>query len=65
MKKIIYIIMISLGLLMLISLYVLVCLVSEHTFPALKYVIMIIGYLAITLFGIGFLLLIKEKKKGD
>lgn len=52
-----------LGLVGLLSLYVIVCLVQEEEFAGLKYVIMIIGYLSVILFGGGFLMLLTKKKE--
>ena len=43
-----------LGLVGFLSLYVIVCLVQEEEFAGLKYVIMIIGYLSVILFGGAF-----------
>lgn len=63
MKKVIYIIMTILGLVGFLSLYVIVCLVQEEEFAGLKYVIMIIGYLSVILFGGGFLMLLTKKKR--
>ncbi|CDC68913.1 MAG TPA: hypothetical protein DCR62_06970 [Acholeplasmatales bacterium] len=63
MKKVIYIIMTILGLVGFLSLYVIVCLVQEEEFAGLKYVIMIIGYLSVILFGGGFLMLLTKKKE--
>ena len=63
MKKVIYIIMSILGLVGFLSLYVIVCLVQEEEFAGLKYVIMIIGYLSVILFGGGFLMLLTKKKE--
>ncbi|MBS5853506.1 MAG: hypothetical protein ACLUG4_05460 [Bacilli bacterium] len=63
MKKIIYVIMTILGLIGFFSMYVIVCLVKEEEFAGLKYVIMIIGYLSIILFGGGFLMLLAKKKE--
>ena len=51
-----------LGLVGFLSLYVIVCLVQEEEFAGLKYVIMIIGYLSVILFG-GFLMLLTKKKE--
>ena len=62
MKKVIYIIMTILGLVGFLSLYVIVCLVQEEEFAGLKYVIMIIGYLSVILFGGGFLMLLTKKR---
>lgn len=62
MKKIIYITMITLGLLSFFSMYVIVCLVKEEDFLGLKYLIMLIGYISIILFGSGFLMLIAKKE---
>ena len=45
-----------LGLVGFLSLYVIVCLVQEEEFAGLKYVIMIIGYLSVILFGGGSIL---------
>ena len=59
----IYIIMTILGLGGFLSLYVIVCLVQEEEFAGLKYVIMIIGYLSVILFGGGFLMLLTKKKE--
>ena len=50
-----------LGLVGFLSLYVIVCLVQEEEFAGLKYVIMIIGYLSVILFGGGFLMLLTKK----
>ena len=63
MKKGIYIIITILGLVGFLSLYVIVCLVQEEEFAGLKYVIMIIGYLSVILFGGGFLMLLTKKKE--
>ena len=63
MEKVIYIIMTILGLVGFLSLYVIVCLVQEEDFAGLKYVIMIIGYLSVILFGGGFLMLLTKKKE--
>ena len=63
MKIVIYIIMTILGLVGFLSLYVIVCLVQEEEFAGLKYVIMIIGYLSVILFGGGFLMLLTKKKE--
>lgn len=63
MKKVIYIIMTILGLVGFLSLYVIVCLVQEEEFAGLKYVIMIIGYLSVILFGGGFLMLLTKRKR--
>ena len=63
MKKVIYKIMTILGLVGFLSLYVIVCLVQEEEFAGLKYVIMIIGYLSVILFGGGFLMLLTKKKE--
>ena len=52
-----------LGLVGFLSLYVIVCLVQEEEFAGLKYVIMIIGYLSVILFGGGFLMLLTKKKE--
>lgn len=52
-----------LGLVGFLSLYVIVCLVQEEEFAVLKYVIMIIGYLSVILFGGGFLMLLTKKKE--
>lgn len=52
-----------LGLVGFLSLYVIVCLVQEEEFADLKYVIMIIGYLSVILFGGGFLMLLTKKKE--
>lgn len=52
-----------LGLVGFLSLYVIVCLVQEEEFAGLKYVIMIIGYLSVILFGGGFLILLTKKKE--
>lgn len=52
-----------LGLVGFLSLYVIVCLVQEEEFAGLKYVIMIIGYLSVILFGGGFLMLLNKKKE--
>ncbi len=52
-----------LGLVGFLSLYVIVCLVQEEEFAGLKYVIMIIGYLSVILFGGGFLMLHTKKKE--
>ena len=52
-----------LGLVGFLSLYVIVCLVQEEEFAGLKYVIMIIGYLSVVLFGGGFLMLLTKKKE--
>lgn len=65
MKKIIYIIMCALGLIGLVSLYVLVCLVHEEDFNGLRHIVIIIGYISVILFGGGFLLLIANKKEKD
>ena len=46
-----------------ISLNVIVCFIREESYPNLKHVIMIIGYISIIIFAIGFLLLRKEGKK--
>lgn len=62
-EKVIYIIMTILGLVGFLSLYVIVCLVQEEEFAGLKYVIMIIGYLSVILFGGGFLMLLTKKKE--
>lgn len=53
-----------LGLVGFLSLYVIVCLVQEEEFAGLKYVIMIIGYLSVILFGGGFLMLL-TKRRGE
>ncbi len=63
MKKIIYIVMTILGLVLFVGLNVLVCLLNEQTFPLLKYVVMIIGYISIILFGVGFIFLIKPQEE--
>ncbi|MFR7881783.1 MAG: hypothetical protein ACLU5J_10090 [Christensenellales bacterium] len=63
MKKVIYIIMTILGLVGFLSLYVIVCLVQEEEFAGLKYVIMIIGYLSVILFGGGFFDATYQKKE--
>lgn len=52
-----------LGLVGFLSLYMIVCLVQEEEFAGLKYVIMIIGYLSVILFGGGFLMLLTKKKE--
>lgn len=52
-----------LGFVGFLSLYVIVCLVQEEEFAGLKYVIMIIGYLSVILFGGGFLMLLTKKKE--
>ena len=52
-----------LGLVGFLSLYVIVCLVQGEEFAGLKYVIMIIGYLSVILFGGGFLMLLTKKKE--
>ena len=65
MKKITYILMCVLGLLMFFSLYVIVSLVTEEEFPNLRYLVMGLGYLATGLFVGGFLLIIKKREKGD
>ena len=52
-----------LGLVGFLSLYVILCLVQEEEFAGLKYVIMIIGYLSVILFGGGFLMLLTKKKE--
>ena len=52
-----------LGLVGFLSMYVIVCLVQEEEFAGLKYVIMIIGYLSVILFGGGFLMLLTKKKE--
>ena len=52
-----------LGLVGFLSLYVIVFLVQEEEFAGLKYVIMIIGYLSVILFGGGFLMLLTKKKE--
>lgn len=52
-----------LGLVGFLSLYVIVCLVQEEEIAGLKYVIMIIGYLSVILFGGGFLMLLTKKKE--
>ena len=52
-----------LGLVGFLSLYVIVCLVQEEEFAGLKYVIMIIGYLSVIIFGGGFLMLLTKKKE--
>ena len=52
-----------LGLVGFLSLCVIVCLVQEEEFAGLKYVIMIIGYLSVILFGGGFLMLLTKKKE--
>lgn len=52
-----------LGLVGFLSLYVIVCLIQEEEFAGLKYVIMIIGYLSVILFGGGFLMLLTKKKE--
>ena len=52
-----------LGLVGFLSRYVIVCLVQEEEFAGLKYVIMIIGYLSVILFGGGFLMLLTKKKE--
>jgi hypothetical protein len=63
MRRVIYYGICGLGLIGFISLNVIVCLIKEETFPGFKHIIMIIGYLSIIIFGIGFLLLRKEGKK--
>ena len=63
MRRIVYYLICALGLIGFISLNVIVCFIREESFPVLKHVIMIIGYLSILIFGIGFLLLKKEGKK--
>ena len=49
-----------LGIVGFISLNIIVCLLREETFPFLKHLIMIIGYISIIIFAIGFFLLIKK-----
>lgn len=63
MRRIIYYMICTLGLLGFISLNVIVCFFREEDYPLLKDMIMIIGYLSIVVFGMGFLLLKKEGKK--
>lgn len=54
-----------LGLVGFLSLYVIVCLVQEEEFAGLKYVIMIIGYLSVILFGGGFFDATYQKERGE
>ena len=63
MRRIMYYLICALGLIGFISLNVIVCFVREESYPNLKHVIMIIGYISIIIFAIGFLLLRKEGKK--
>lgn len=63
MRRIIYYLICAIGLIGFISLNVIVCFIREESFPGLKHVIMIIGYLSIIVFGMGFLLLKKEGRK--
>ncbi len=63
MKKIIYIFMMVVGLIGFISLNVIVCLLNEDIFPFLKHLVMIIGYISMIIFGVGFLFLIKCKQE--
>lgn len=63
MKKIIYILMCVLGLLIFFSLYVIVSIITETEFPNLKYLVMGLGYISVGLFVSGFLLLINKQKK--
>lgn len=60
MRRIIYILLCVLGLIGFLSLNVIVCLVTEQEFSGLKHVIMIIGYVSLIAFGIGFLMLMKK-----
>lgn len=63
MRRIIYYLICALGLIGFISLNVIVCFIREEEFPGLKHVIMIIGYVSILVFAVGFLLLRKEGQK--
>ena len=63
MRRIMYYLICAIGLIGFISLNVIVCFIREEEFPGLKHVIMIIGYVSIVIFAIGFLLLRKEGKK--
>lgn len=63
MKKTISILMTIVGILIFLSLYVLVSLVTEDEFSGLRYVVMAAGYIAVILFCCGFLLLNKKDKK--
>ena len=63
MRRIMYYLICAIGLIGFISLNVIVCFVREEEFPGLKHVIMIIGYVSMVIFAIGFLLLRKEGKK--
>ena len=63
MRRIMYYLICAIGLIGFISLNVIVCFIQEEEFPGLKHVIMIIGYVSIVIFAIGFLLLRKEGKK--
>lgn len=65
MKKYLYIILSIIGFLMFLSLYIIVCLLTEQNFPMLKHLVMILGYLSLGLFCIPFLLLLKNKEKID
>lgn len=64
MKKVIFYLMTILGFIGFLSLYVIVCIVTEEQFSALKYVVMIVGYVSLALFVGGFLpLIIMSNKK--
>lgn len=65
MKKIIFYIMTIIGLLGFFGLYILVCLVTEDEFPALRHIVMLIGYGSLGLFVGGFLPLIISKSKKE
>ena len=65
MRRIMYYLICAIGLIGFISLNVIVCFVREEEFPGLKHIIMIIGYVSIVIFAIGFLLLRQEGKKDD
>ena len=63
MKKIIYLSMSILGLLGILSLYVIVTLYKEEAYPNIRHIVMIIGYISLILFIIGWLKYIVIKRK--
>ncbi len=60
--KYVYISLVVLGLLGFISLYILVCIFKESSYPLIQYLIPLIGYVSIILFGFGWFNILRNKE---
>ena len=60
--KLLYWLLVGIGFIGFLSLYILVCIFTEENYPLIQYIVPVIGYISIIIFGYGWFNILKKDR---